>query len=60
MLNTKIDLAVDAHGMLLGVFIKDASTTDCQKASCLIEGIDAGSLLAERAYDTNKITERAK
>ena len=28
----------NAHGMPLGVFITDASTADCQKASCLMKG----------------------
>ena len=46
--------------MPIRVFITDASTADCQKASCLIEGIDAGSLLADRAYDTNKIIEQVQ
>ena len=58
-LNTKIHLAVDAHGMPVRVIITQGTTADCKPASKLIEGIDADHLLADRGYDTNAILEQA-
>ena len=51
-LNSKIHLAVDAHGMPLRVIITKGTRADCKEASHLIEGITAENLLADRAYDT--------
>lgn len=42
-LNSKIHLVVDAHGILVRMFIIAGSVADCSQASRLIEGIDAES-----------------
>lgn len=54
-LNTKIHMAVDAHGMPIRMSITKGGTADCTQACTLIEGIDAEHLLADRAYDTDEI-----
>ena len=54
-LNTKIHLAVDAHGMPVRVLITKGTRADCKEAIHLIEGITAEALLADRGYDTNEI-----
>ena len=59
-LNTKIHLAVDAHGMPVRVVITQGTTADCRLGSTLIEGIDAEYLLADRGYDTDAMIEQAK
>jgi len=58
-LNTKIHLAVDAHGMPVRMLITAGTTADCTLGEKLIEGIDAGALLADRAYDTDAIINAA-
>ncbi|EIC27990.1 transposase [Methylomicrobium album BG8] len=58
-LNSKIHLAVDAHGMPLRVVITAGTTADCTQASTLIDGLDAGHLLADRGYDTDAIVDKA-
>jgi len=59
-LNTKIHLAVDAHGMLVRMFIIEGTRADCSQAEHPIEGIDAEYLLADKGYDSDKIIENAK
>ena len=59
-LNTKLHLAVDAHGMPVRVVITQGTTADCTQASRLIEGITAEALLADKGYDTDAILEQAK
>ncbi len=49
-LNTKLHLAVDAHGMPVRILITEGATADCTQASKLIEGIDADYLLADKGY----------
>ncbi|MFV0508163.1 MAG: IS5 family transposase [Shewanella algae] len=58
-LNTKIHLAVDAHGLPVRVFITKGTRADCTQASLLIDGIDAEYLLADRGYDSNAILQKA-
>ncbi|WP_387466826.1 IS5 family transposase [Photorhabdus sp. RM323S] len=58
--NTKIHLAVDAHGMPVRVLITSGPTADCSQAEVLIEGIDAAHLLADRGYDSNAVVEQAE
>src|SRR5271163_5127344 len=58
-LNTKIHLAVDAHGNPVRVLITAGATADCTQAGPLIEGMKADYLLADRGYDTNAILEQA-
>ena len=59
-LNTKIHLAVDAHGMPVRVLITQGTTADCSQASRLIEGFATDYLLADRGYDSNAIIEQAR
>lgn len=54
-LNTKIHLAVDAHGMPVRILVTEGTRADCKEAVHLIEGISAETLLADRGYDTNDI-----
>ena len=58
-LNTKIHLAVDAHGMPVRFFITSGTTADCTVAARLIEGFQAEYLLADRGYDTDAIILKA-
>lgn len=41
--------------MPVRMLITEGTTADCSQAVSLIEGIDATSLLADKAYDTNAI-----
>ena len=59
-LNSKIHLAVDANGMPVRISVTQGTAADCKQAGSLIEGIDAGALLADRAYDTNDIIAMAQ
>ena len=59
-LNSKIHLAVDAHGMSVRVLITSGVTADCTKASDLIRDFPARALLADRGYDTDAIIEKAR
>ena len=54
-INTKIHLAIDANGMPVRVLITEGTRADCKEAIHLIERISAGTLLANRGYDTNQI-----
>ncbi|WP_340622187.1 IS5 family transposase [Xenorhabdus siamensis] len=58
--NTKIHLAVDAHGMPIRALITSGPTADCSQAEALIDGIEAEHLLADRGYDSNTVVEQAK
>jgi len=58
-LNTKLHLAVDAHGMPVRVIITQGTTADCTQANRLIEGIAAEQLLADRGYDSDAIVDQA-
>ena len=40
-LNTKIHLAVDAHGMPVRILITEGTTADCKQAEALIDNIKA-------------------
>jgi transposase len=51
---------VDANGMPVRIVITEGTSPDCKQAANLIEGIDAGALLADKAYDTNEIIALAK
>ena len=50
---------VDAFGMPLRIQIMSGTLADCRCADSLMEGISAKYLLADRAYDTDQIIERA-
>ena len=58
-LNTKLHLAVDAHGMPVRIIITEGTAADCTQACHLIEGISAEQLLADKAYDSDAIIEKA-
>ena len=58
-LNTKIHLAVDAHGMPLRVIITEGTAADCTQACQLVAGIESEHLIADRGYDTDVIVNQA-
>ena len=58
--NTKVHLAVDAHGMPVRVIITEGTRADCQEAAAQIAGIDAENLLADKGYDTDDILQNAE
>jgi transposase len=53
-------LAVDAHGMPVRMLVTAGTTADCTQADKLVEGINAGSLIADKGYDSDEIVERAE
>ena len=59
-LNTKLHLAVDAHGMPLKAIVTKGTEADCKQAIALIIGYEAQYLLADRGYDTNAIVSYAE
>ena len=59
-LNSKIHLAVDAHGMPVRIIVTEGTRADCKLALALMEGITAEFLLADKAYDTNEILGYAR
>ena len=56
-LNTKLHLAVDAHGLSVKMIITNGTTADCSMAQALIEGLSADCLMVDKAYDTNALLE---
>jgi transposase len=58
--NTKIHLAVDAHGMPVRVLVTAGPVADCTQAGGLISRIKAGALIADKGYDTDAIVEIAR
>ena len=46
--------------MPVRIIITEGTTADCTQAECLIEGIDADHLLADRGYDSDKIVNQAE
>ena len=59
-LNTKIHLAVDAHGMPIRILVTQGTRADCTQAVRLIEGMNAEYLLADRGYDSDAIVVQAE
>ena len=59
-LNTKIHLFVDARGVPVRCVVTDGVTADCAKAGELVENVGARGLIADRAYDSNKIVKTAE
>ncbi|MGC8561515.1 MAG: IS5 family transposase [Phycisphaerae bacterium] len=57
--NTKLHLAVDAHGMPVRVLVTAGPVADCTQAGKLIEGFSAEDLIADKGYDSNAIVEQA-
>ena len=58
-LNSKIHLAVDAHGMPVRVLVTSGTVADCTQACRLVEGIDADCLIADKGYDSDAIVRTA-
>ena len=59
-LNSKIHLAVDAHGNPVRMFITAGTTADCTQAGRLVEGIDAENLIADKGYDSDEVVSLAQ
>ena len=59
-LNSKIHMAVDAHGVPIRCIVTDGVTADCSKAGDLIDGVDAEGVIADRAYDSDEIVKNAE
>jgi transposase len=54
-LNTKIHLAVDAHGMPVRILVTSGSEADCTHACELVSGIKAEHVIADKGYDSDKL-----
>ena len=59
-LNTKIHLAVDAHGMPIRAVITEGTRADCAEADKLIDGFQMAHLLADKGYDSDAIVVRVE
>ena len=59
-LNTKIHLAVDAHGMPVRVLVTAGTVADCTQGCALIDGIFAEWLMGDKGYDSNAIIAKAQ
>mgnify|MGYP000325936410 CR=1 FL=1 len=59
-LNSKIHLAVDAHGMPVRVIVTEGTRADCTQAERLTQGICADYLIADKGYDTDLVIEDTK
>ena len=59
MLNSKLHLAVDAHGMSVRLGLTQGTVADCSQAHWLIAALPAQYLLADRGYDSNAIIAEA-
>ena len=46
--------------MPVRILITKGTTADCKQAEELIDGIEAGTLLADRGYDSDAIVEKAE
>lgn len=58
-LTTKIHAVVDALGNPLRILLTPGNVNDIVPAASLIKGLSADKLLADRAYDANKLIELA-
>ena len=48
---------MDAHGLPVRMIVTGGTTADCACAEALIDGFVAGTLMADRAYDTNALLD---
>ena len=48
---------MDAHGLPVRLFVTEGTAADCGQACNLIDGINAGYLLADKAYDTQAVLD---
>ena len=53
----KVHAACDAHGLPVKFTLTGGQAADCTQAIPLLEGINAGAALADKAYDTNELRE---
>ncbi len=51
---------MDAVGNPVRILITSGTTADCSEARNLIDGLEAGHLLADRGYDSNEIINQAE
>ncbi|MGE0106098.1 MAG: IS5 family transposase [Thiomonas sp.] len=58
--NTKIHLAVDAHGLPLRAVITEGTRADCAEAERLMDGFKMDYLLADKGYDSDAIVAHAQ
>jgi transposase len=58
-LNSKIHMAVDAHGNPVRVLVTAGTRADCKEAENLIASFDAECLIADKGYDTSAIVTMA-
>ena len=58
-LNTKVHLAVDAHGLPLRVIVTEGTRADCTQVERLTQDICADYLIADKGYDTDSVIEDA-
>jgi transposase len=54
-LTTKIHMLADARGRPLRIILTGGEVHDCKRALPLLEGVDAGGVIADKAYDSNEI-----
>src|SRR5574343_1681656 len=59
-LNTKVHLAVDAHGMPVRVIVTEGTRADCAEAGKLTEGFKMEHLLDDKGYDCDAIVAKAE
>ncbi|MDP2215725.1 MAG: IS5 family transposase [Methanolobus sp.] len=57
--NTKIHVAVDAHGNPVRVLVTEGTRADCKEAENLITSFDAECLIADKGYETSAIVMMA-
>ena len=58
-LNSKIHLAVDAHGMPVRILVTSGTVHDSKQACDLIDGFAAEWLFGDKGYDSNEIIDKA-
>ena len=59
-LNTKLYLAVDAHGMPVQMEVTAGTVADCTATEALLDKIEAEYLLADRGYNANRVLAAAR
>ena len=59
-LNSKLHMAIDSHGMPVRLAVTGGTAAGSSQALPLIEGIEAESLLADKACGTNEIIAAAR
>ena len=53
----KVHAASDAHGLPIKFILTEGQASDCTQAIPLLETINAGAVLADKAYDTNELRD---